>query len=310
MNVRSLGQHSIDHIAALLLVAGVSGAGKSSALDTLSDLGFYVIDNLPVALLPELIEFSRENPARFHRTAILLEIGSKEKVQELLSAIERLSGKECRKELLFLDCSDETIVKRYSETRRPHPAFDPHHDQTLSAAIQRERDLLFPIREQANFVLDTTELNIHELRRKIKSFVDTLSQSTGKTIRVNVVSFGFKYGVPLDCDLVVDVRFLPNPYFVDKLRDLTGHDQAVREYVLKFDQSREFLQRYADLLEFLLPQYVFEGKSYLNIGVGCTGGRHRSVVIANELYQRISGESYITSVSHRDAERYTSLQRE
>jgi RNase adapter protein RapZ len=294
---------SLEHISSLVLITGMSGAGKSTASAVMSDLGFYVIDNLPVPLFSNFIEYSKSTPEKFTRTALLMDIDSQNKQKEMLALIKRLESEKMRLHLLFLDCRTDVILKRYSETRRPHPNFNPHKDKTLQDTIQRERERLMPFLENASLRIDTSEMTVHALKRELKAFVDSLSQCPEKTTRINFVSFGFKYGIPPDCDLVIDVRFLPNPYFVKGLRDKTGLDTEVKQYVLSSEQAAEFLDRYADLLEFLLPLYVFEGKSYLNIGIGCTGGRHRSVTIAQELYQRINHEDYLVSVQHRDVEK-------
>jgi RNase adapter protein RapZ len=293
----------LTHIAALIVVAGLSGAGKSTALRVLSDLGFYVVDNLPVPLFAQFVEFISQRPEKYFRTAILPDIDSQEKLATLLDDLARIeSGKE-RWSLLFLDCRTEVIVKRYSETRRPHPGFDPQHDKTLEDAIQRERSRFMSFKEKADFRIDTSDMNVHELGRELKSQLDTILSIPGRPVRLNFFSFGFKYGVPLDCDLVVDVRFLPNPYFVDSLREKTGLDLEVAEHVLKTDEAQEFVNLYAGLLNFLVPRYVFEGKYYINVGIGCTGGRHRSVVIAEELPRRIAPLGCLISVKHRDVQK-------
>ena len=292
----------ISHIECFLLVAGLSGAGKSTALHTLSDYGFYVIDNLPLPLVPNFVQFSLTTPQRFARTALLLDIDSKEKLEQLIDLIKLLKKPQNLK-LMYIDASKEAIIKRYSETRRPHPGFDPVRDKTLEQAIVREKEILQPFKEMANIVIDTSSHTVHDLRRNVKGFVESLSSKKAHAVRVNFVSFGFKYGIPLDCDLVIDVRFLPNPHFVPELREHTGLEKAVSDYVLKSPATTEFIGRYTDLLNFLLPKYVFEGKSYLNIGVGCTGGKHRSVTIAEALQHKIPQDGYLISVIHRDVDK-------
>ena len=295
-----------DHINLLVLVAGLSGAGKSVAIDTLSDLGFYTVENLPVPLLPSFIEFTRQSPARFARTALSLDIDSREK-QDLLKQFLKdwaIAKGPCKLELVFLDCKAEVIVKRYGQTRRPHPGFNPATDSTLEDAIEREKQRLFEIREISSMVIDSSELNVHDLRREIRSLAEMTSHTAAGNISVNFLSFGFRHGVPIDCDLIVDARFLPNPFFIDGLREKTGKDQEVIEYVMKRDEAQQFITRYTSLLEFLLPQYIHAGKLYLNIGVGCTGGRHRSVAISEELAVRLrnnlASEKCLISVKHRD----------
>ncbi len=292
----------ISHISCFLLIAGISGAGKSTALHTLSDLGFYVIDNLPLPLVPAFVQFSRSVPNKFVHTALLLDIDSKEKLEQLLELVKFLH-RPTNLKLMFLDCAKETIIKRYSETRRPHPGFIPEKDKTLEDAILREKETLIPFKEMAHVVIDTTSHTVHDLRREVKAFAESLTSEKKGNVRVNFVSFGFKYGIPLDCDLVVDVRFLPNPHFVPELKEHTGLEASVSDYVLTTVPAQEFVKRYVDLLNFLIPQYVFEGKSYLNIGIGCTGGKHRSVAIAEELVKHISQDGCLLSVKHRDIHR-------
>lgn len=289
-----------DSIRSLVIVAGISGAGKSTALNTLEDQGYYVIDNLPVSLVPETLRLARETPHKYAKTALLPDIDSREKLAQLLEILRPFQQNKEVLRLLFLDCRNEMIMKRYGETRRPHPGFDPARDKTIEEAIGRERNRFQPFRDAAHFVLDTTELTVHDLRREIKQFTETIQQHPARSVRVNFVSFGFKFGVPPDCDLIVDVRFLPNPHFVDALREKNGTDSDVRAYVLNTADSREFLKKYADLLNFLLPRYVHEGKSYINIGVGCTGGKHRSVALAEALSAAILPGDFHLSVKHRD----------
>ena len=290
-----------ENIQFLLLIAGLSGAGKSTALDVFGDLGFFTIDHLPVPLLDSFLEHSGSSPGRFARTALILDIDSDEKLGHLFPAIERIRTKGIPPLLIFLDCASEEVILRYSETRRPHPGFDPLIDKSLEDAVKRERERLLPFKERSNLVIDTTDFNIHELRRILESFAESISAENLTKVRVNFVSFGFKYGIPRDCDLVIDVRFLPNPYFVENLRNKTGVDPDVAHYVMSFEEAWEFLRRYVDMLNYLIPRYIYEGKSYLNIGIGCTGGQHRSVAIAERLSELIRGEDLIVSVKHRDA---------
>lgn len=294
---------SFAHFKSLVLIAGISGAGKSSALDILSDLGFFKIDNLPVPLFREFIAFTTLHAARYSRTALLLDIDSRQKLDQLMTILNSLKPRPNNVQLLFMDSSTESVIRRYSETRRPHPGFDAKRDKTLQDTIQRERNRLLPFKEIANLVVDTSTLNIHALKRELESFASTLSPETARTVRINFLSFGFKYGVPLDCDLIMDIRFLPNPHFVEGLRERSGLENEVREYVLKSPEALSFVERFSSLLNYLLPLYVQEGKAYLNIGIGCTGGRHRSVVIAEELSRKIIPGPYLISARHRDMER-------
>ncbi len=288
------------HFRSLILVTGMSGAGKSHAIDTLEDRGYYTLDNLPVPLLSHFIEFSKSGPAKFERTALLLDIDTRDKLNELNSVLDRVDPKRDRVKFVFVEATTETIIKRYSETRRPHPGFDAAKDKSLEDTIRRERSRLLPLREIADFIIDTSNLSVHDFRRELGAFIDSLPFSPGKHMRVNFLSFGFKYGLPIDCDLVVDVRFLPNPHFVDSLREKSGLEDEVRDYVLNTPPAQEFTKRYSELLSFLLPQYAYEGKSYLNIGIGCTGGKHRSVAIAEALKNLVDPDLYLVSVKHRD----------
>ena len=298
---------SLDHIGLLVLVAGVCGAGKSVAIDVLSDLGFSTVENLPVPLFRNFIELSNSSPTKFTRTALSLDIDSQEKQEALLKLLHDSSALSKVVRLIFLDCKTDVIVKRYGQTRRPHPGFNPSKDKTLQDAITREKNRLFPIREGADLLIDTSELNVHDLRREITGFIDSLQSEPMRAMRVNFLSFGFKHGVPIDCDLVIDARFLPNPYFNDALRDKTGCDREIVDYVMQADGALQFIDKYSSLLSFLLPHYAASGKSYLNIGVGCTGGRHRSVVVSESLAARISKvesrDKYLLSVRHRDIDK-------
>lgn len=293
----------LGHISSLILLAGLSGAGKSSALHFFADSGFYTIDNLPIALFSDFIDFSRNDASRYGRTALLLDIDSRGKLDDFSKLLASLDRSATRVEMIFLDCRKDTLLRRYSETRRPHPGFRPGEDRTLADAIDRERALLFPLRESANLVIDTSDMNIHELRRSLKAFVDTIAPDRNRRLHVNFLSFGYKYGPPLDCDIVMDVRFLPNPHFVEHLREKTGLESPVSDYVLGFPQTATFLDRFGGLLTELIPQYTFEGKAYLNVGIGCTGGKHRSVSIARALSERLSNLECIVSLAHRDIER-------
>ncbi len=292
---------AIDSLSSLVLVVGLSGAGKSSASNALADLGYHSIDGLPVELLPQLLEFTKSNSERFAKTCLLITLDSAEEVQGFLELYRSLKGPKTL--LIYLDSDPQIIIRRYSETRRPHPGFQSETDKTLLDAIERERSILTPIRELATSVISTSELSPHDLKRELRSLVDSFLHDANKHVRVNFVSFGFKYGIPRDCDLVVDVRFLPNPYFVEGMRELTGLDPGVKKFVLENPKSIEFLKRYSDLLQFLLPQYAFEGKSYVNIGVGCTGGRHRSTAIVEHLAQSIDPDLFLVTCKHRDIER-------
>jgi UPF0042 nucleotide-binding protein len=290
-------------ISTLVVLAGLSGAGKSSGLDVLEDNGYFPVDNLPVPLLPEFLTFAGSSGPKYSRTALLVEIDSSTRLQQLMQFIKAIDREQTRVELIFIECNRETILRRYSETRRPHPGFNPVIDKTVGDAIDRERHLLLPFKEAASFVIDSSELTTHDFKRQVRQFIDTLDPAAHRQVRVNFQSFGFKYGLPPECDLVVDVRFLPNPHFVPELKESTGLDTPCAQYVLAQPAAIEFLDRYSALLNYLIPQYINEGKAYINIGVGCTGGRHRSVTLAEELRRRITVADCLLSVAHRDVKK-------
>jgi RNase adapter protein RapZ len=280
----------------LLIVTGVSGAGRATAMRVLEDLGFYCVDNLPVALAPVVTQLAAESDPKLHGVA--LGIDSRERLffpewPRFLSDIEQ-SG--TRPQILFLDASDDVLARRYSETRRPHPLAEDGAT-TMAEAIRAERLKLAEIRERADRVIDTTTLTVHELRELVTAMV--MGSSSSK-MSIAIVSFGYKYGLPVGMDLVLDVRFIPNPFFVPELRALTGADQPVHDYVMAQAEAVHFADEITDMLSFLLPLYQREGKSYLTIGLGCTGGRHRSPVLARELAARLKAAGYEASVRDQD----------
>ena len=280
------------------VVTGMSGAGRSAAADVLEDLGFFVIDNLPPALIPKVAELGRgrEGASRF---ALVVDTRAGEYLPDLESALAELRESGARTRVLFLDASDEVLVRRFDATRRRHPVAE---SDRVSDGITRERELLERIKEQADVVVDTSELNVHELRDRLRElFGEPAGAPSG--LQISVVSFGYKHGLPLDVDLVFDCRFLPNPHWIESLRPLPGTDPKVRRYVMKQEETQAFLEELSNLFELLLPAYVREGKSYLSIGVGCTGGRHRSVVIAAEIARLLERLGFPARVHHRDLER-------
>jgi len=289
-----------SQIESLILILGISGAGKSSAGKVVADMGYYTIENFPVDLLDHLIGLIKESPKRFLRTALLLDTDNKSEPAALLESIEKLHSEVKSLKIIFLDCSTEAIIRRYSETRRPHPGFDSSTDRSLEDTIARERSRLQLLKDRAHSVLDTSNLTIHQLKHDLRVILEEIAASPECKLHLNFLSFGFKHGIPRDCDLVIDVRFLQNPHFVERLKPLTGLDPTVSSFVLESNHCQEFLEHYTNLLNFLLPLYIREGKSYLNIGVGCTGGQHRSVAIAQELAQGIKSENVRMSVKHRD----------
>jgi RNase adapter protein RapZ len=280
------------------IVTGMSGAGRSSAADVLEDLGFFVIDNLPPALIPKVAELAREG-GRPERFGLVVDVRSGAFMDELANALADLRETGARTRVLFLDASDETLVRRFEASRRPHPLAGTDR---VSDIIMRERAILEELKGQSDVVIDTSDLNVHELRDRVRELFGEGDQST-PSLQTSVVSFGYKHGVPLDVDLVFDCRFLPNPHWVDRLRPLPGTDAKVRRYVMQQPEAKEFLAELERLFAMLLPAYVREGKAYLSIGVGCTGGRHRGVVMANELGKVLDRLGFPPRVHHRDLDR-------
>lgn len=278
-------------------ITGLSGAGRSEVGNILEDLGFFVIDNLPPALITKVVELARgtERPDRY---AFVVDVRSGAFLENLGVALEELRAMGARTRIVFLEASNESIVRRYDATRRRHPL--SNSDRVIDG-IARERELLEELKAHADLVLDTTELNVHELRDRVHELFADSDRAT--PLQVNVLSFGFKHGMPLDVDNVFDVRFLPNPHWVEELRDLPGTDPKVRRYVMRQAETRAFLDELSQLFTLVMPAYVREGKSYLSIAVGCTGGHHRSVVIATQLGKILDRLGYATTVHHRDLDR-------
>ena len=280
-----------------VVVTGLSGSGKSTALRVLEDLGFYCVDNLPVALLPRFVELWESSREDVHRVAFGIDARERLFHGGFEGAFDEIRRLGVRLEVMYLDASDEVLVRRFSETRRPHPGAV---GGTVEDGIRREREALRELRELADRIVDTSALTVHELRATLR---DMLARFDTPAMTVSLVSFGYKYGLPTDADLAFDCRFLPNPFFVDELRSKTGLDPAVTDYVLKRDDTQEFLRRVEDLLTFALPRYQREGKSYLTIAIGCTGGRHRSVTLVEALRHRLEAAGVRVLVRHRDVER-------
>ncbi len=274
-----------------LIITGVSGAGGSTAADTLEDLGWFVIDNLPPALISKVAELAKVPGASTERVALV--VRTEHYLGELIRALDQLRT-TARVRVIFLEASDEVLVRRYENTRRRHPL---GLTERVSEAIERERALLGPVKAMADVVVDTSDLNVHQLRDRL---LDLFASETETAMQTSIVSFGYKHGLPLDVDLVFDCRFLPNPHWVEELRPQSGLDQPVRDYVCAQPETGEFLARLDDLLALLLPAYVKEGKTYLSIAVGCTGGRHRSVVMAEELAGLLRKQGFEPMVKHRD----------
>ena len=278
----------------LVIITGMSGSGKASVLKAFEDLGYYCVDNLPVGLIPRFAELVGQS-AEIERTALVVDVREGKQLEEL-PAIVKSVRKIIATKMVFLEAADSVLLRRYSETRRPHP-LGTHTSVKTSLAAERKR--LRQIRSIADLVIDTSKFNVHELRAHIIELFQ--QKEKGRNILVSCVSFGFKHGVPDDADLVFDVRFLPNPHFVPEFRPLTGRHPKVAKYIRSFPQTAEFIQRISDLLVYLLPHYIHEGKSYLTIAFGCTGGQHRSVMIAEDVAKRLKKAGYRVKVSHRDS---------
>ena len=280
--------------APLVIVTGLSGSGKGSVLKALEDLGYYCVDNLPIDLIPTFADLYLKTSGEVQRAALVVDIREGEALEKLPRVYENLR-RTAPATLVFVEASDDALLRRFSETRRPHPL---GADLPLREGIRRERKLLKRIRARAEIVIDTTRFNPHELRRFVEERLVETDQN--RALMISLVSFGYRYGVPPDADLVFDVRFLPNPNFVPAYKSLTGKDRRVARYVFAFPQAKEFMNRIVKLLLYLLPHYIREGKSYLTIGFGCTGGRHRSVAIAQAVREKLAGSKYEVKVSHRD----------
>jgi UPF0042 nucleotide-binding protein len=277
------------------VVTGLSGAGRSTAAKCLEDLGWFVVDNLPPELVATMVELGAQARGAITKVAVVMDVRSRAFTDDLAAVIKDLDARGYKPRTVFLEATDAALIRRFEQVRRTHPL---QGDGRLADGIEAERHLLRPLREQADLVLDTTALSVHQLRAKIEDAFGT--ETTART-RVTVVSFGYKYGLPMDADLVIDVRFLPNPFWIPELRELTGLDTDVHNYVLSQEGAEEFLDRYHELLRLIGAGYRREGKRYLTLAVGCTGGKHRSVAISEELAGRLAAEDRMTvKVVHRD----------
>ena len=279
-----------------IIISGLSGAGKSKAASFMEDMGFFCVDNLPAPLIPKFAELGMAGTGEYDRVVLVTDVRSGTNFSALFQSLEALKGMKCPYRILYMDASDDVIIKRYKETRRSHPLAE--ECDSLEGAIALERRMLAPLRERAEFVVDTSDLSTAKLRGELLRLFGRGSQEGAMT--VSVTSFGFKHGLPREADLVFDVRFLPNPYYVQELRPRTGLDDGVRDYVFSGVAAGEFLEKLQDLVGFLLPKYVEEGKTALVVAVGCTGGHHRSVAIAHALAAYIRGRGYPVTESHRD----------
>lgn len=280
----------------LVILTGLSGSGKSTVLKTFEDLGYYCVDNLPVQLIPVFSELHIYGGADINRAALLVDAREGEQLKRL-PALYKQIHRDVSATLVFIEASEDSLLRRFSETRRPHPL---GHDRPVRENLRRERELMAPIRKLADVVIDTSRFNVHELRQFISR---RFQPRMRRPLMVSVVSFGYRYGIPMDADLVFDVRFLPNPHFVPGLRRFSGKDKKVVRYIRSFPQTKEFLRRMESLLLYLLPHYIREGKSYLTVALGCTGGRHRSVMMADSISRSLAARGYTVKSAHRDLER-------
>ena len=283
----------------ILIISGLSGAGKSTAASFLEDMGFYIVDNMPAAMILKFAEFCAGGNGRYDRVALVYDVRTASSFTELFDVLDKLKAMEAQCRMLFLEAAPEVIIKRYKETRRRHPLAGG--TDSLEEAVEKERALMAPVKERADFVIDTSRTSTAQLRGELLRLFGQEGEKGGMT--VSVTSFGFKYGLPLDADLVFDVRFMPNPFYIEDLRPRTGLDQAVSDYVFQFPQTRDYMKKLEDLLAFSLPLYAEEGKTSLTIAVGCTGGHHRSVAVTHALAGFIRDQGYQVLENHRDMAR-------
>ena len=277
----------------VLLVTGMSGAGRSTATKALQDLGWYTVDNIPAPLIVQVSQTIAEHD-NVSKIAISVDVRSESQLEEVNAALTALSESGTKPSVLFLKASDEIVVRRYESSRRPHPM---QRQQNLLEAVSAQRELLMPLRGQADLIIDTTNLNVHELRRAIEN---AFGDESSLALRISILSFGFKYGIPVDADLVADMRFLPNPFWEESLREHSGQDADVSEYVISQPETEKFLKNYLDLIDLVREGYLREGKRFVTVAIGCTGGKHRSVAIAEELASRLTATNIETRVVHRD----------
>ncbi len=282
-----------------VIVSGLSGAGKSKAVSVLEDIGYYCVDNLPAALIPKFAELCMAAIGKYDKVAVVTDIRGGQTFEGLFDALNQLRAMDCDYKILFVEADTQTIIKRYKETRRSHPL--AQSGRSLDEAVAQERVALEPVRKRAEYIIDTTALSTAKLRGEILRLFSR--EKASSAMSVSVVSFGFKYGIPIEADLVFDVRFLPNPFYLQQLRSQTGLDEPVRNFVFGYQQTLDFMSRVEDLIAFLLPYYVEEGKTALVIGIGCTGGQHRSVAITRALADFIRQKGYQVAENHRDMTR-------
>ena len=280
-----------DNKRRIFIITGLSGAGKSQALKIFGDFGFYCVDNLPLALFEQFAGYVKQRP-ELKNVALGVDVREGERLKELPALLKNLTKSDFSAKVIFLDASEECLIRRFSETKHKHPIH-----KKLAAAIAHEREVMSPIRTMADKVIDTSDLKLGELKEKLSAL---LGLTRDGDMQISVVSFGFKNGILKDCDIVMDVRFLPNPFYIPELRDKTGLDKEVQNYIMSFKETQEFAEKFADLIKYLIPKYIKEGKSYLTIAMGCTGGKHRSVFMAHELAQRLAKAGLNATEFHRD----------
>ncbi|MBQ8245858.1 MAG: RNase adapter RapZ [Lachnospiraceae bacterium] len=280
-----------------VIVTGMSGAGKLTAQKMMEDMGYYCVDNLPVPLITKFVDLILEPNREITKVVLGIDVRADQSFDEVMDALEDLKKTGFQYEILFMEASDTTLQKRYKESRRMHPLAIGGR---VADGIERERKILEKMKADADYVIDTSHLLTRELKEELDRIF--VSNKDYNSLMVNIVSFGFKHGIPADVDLVFDVRFLPNPFYIDELKNKTGNDKEVRDYVMSFPEAEQFLQKLTDMISFLIPNYIKEGKNQLIVGIGCTGGKHRSVTLANKLYEQLKDQgSYGLTVSHRDA---------
>lgn len=283
----------------LLIITGMSGAGRTTAMKFMEDVGYFCIDNLPVPLIDKLVDFSKTLQKQNTKIAVGIDVRNGNILNEVRKTLDALVEKQINYEILFLDAEDEILVKRYKETRRKHPLAD---GQRIELGIKRERERLKELKNQATYIIDTSQLLTRELKIELEKIF--IREEKFQSLFITILSFGFKYGIPSDSDLVLDVRFLPNPYYDEELRPKTGNDVEIQQYVMKYEEANIFIDKLEDMVKFLIPNYIKEGKNQLVISIGCTGGKHRSVTLANELYKRLNhSEEYGLRIEHRDIEK-------
>lgn len=279
-----------------VIVTGLSGAGKTQAIRSLEDLGYFCVDNLPPTLIPKFAEACFQTDGRIDKIALVIDIRGGEFFNDLFETLKYLEQENYKYEILFLDATDEVIIKRFKESRRKHPLAP---DGRVLRGIQLERNKLREVKDRANNIIDTSKLSPRELREEINKVYAEEGQIENQLI-ITVVSFGFKYGIPVDSDLVFDVRFITNPFYIPELKNYSGNDKPVSDYVMSFKETNIFIEKLEDMLEFLIPNYLNEGKRQLIVSIGCTGGRHRSVTIANVIYEKLKEKNYKVNIEHRD----------